>query len=442
MNHPFVYREEAEEELAEKLAQIESQYTEYCQSLIQQHLNENNELLQKFELEKKALIQDHMDEISRWQEKERAQWKGDQMNPVEKPSEEQAGICKTFAIEKEMLERNYRDHINRLNHEIEGLNALVLKAKSSNLIKKEKQSLVNRLSDHCTKGNEEPHLFSLQEESTEPEHQMMDNTNKHYNENVWHQSDSAPLHVQHRLVLSAVEVLKGEQSLKQAQEHVLMMLQEMVRLVASLRAQLHKETKAQETLVVHQKGYGEDQIHLSNQYKKREDECMLAKDKSKDLLEGESPVKNLESALQMLGREEEELEKQVAVLAGHIGLEYKLMRNKIQEQGGDCAPKNECHYLIANVKELVDDNPSLCQQLLSKDDILNLLLGHLGKAMSQCQQLEQLTAKQIQESTDQLEREKDYVKGRLFQLEDLVRRLEQETISNQDDRLDDGFFSI
>ncbi|XP_040206968.1 ninein-like protein isoform X1 [Rana temporaria] len=433
-------REEAEEELAEKLAQIESQYTEYCQSLIQQHLNENDELLQKLELEKKALIQDHMDEINRWQEKERAQWKGDQMNPVEKPSEEQAGICKTFAIEKEILERNYRDHINRLNHEIEGLNALVLKAKSSNLIKKEKQSLVNRLGDHCTKGNEGPHLFSLQEESTEPEHQMMDNTNKQHNENVWHQSDSAPLHVQHRLVLSAVEVLKGEQSLKQAQEHVLMILQEMVRLVASLRAQLHKETKAQETLVVHQKGYGEDQIHLSNQFKKREDECMLAKDKSKDLtfqlLEGESPVKNLESALQMLGREEEELEKQVAVLAGHIGLEYKLMRNKIQEQGGDCAPKNECRYLIANVKELVDDNPSLCQQLLSKDDILNLLLGHLRKAMSQCQQLEQLTAKQIQESTDQLEREKDYVKGRLFQLEDLVRRLEQETISNQDDRME------
>ncbi|XP_077342303.1 ninein-like protein isoform X2 [Lithobates pipiens] len=435
-------REEAEEELAEKLAQIESQYTEYCQSLIQQHLNENNEFLQKHELEKKALIQDHMDEISRWQEKERAQWKNDQTNLDGKPNEEQAGICKTFAIEKEMLESYYRDHINRLNHEIEGLNALVLKAKSSNLIKKEKQSLVNRHSDHCTKGYEGPHLFSLQAGSTELEQQMMDNTNKQQNEHVCQQSHSAPLHVQHKMVLSAVEELNVEQSLKQAQEHVLMTLQEMESLVASLRAQLHYETKAQETLVVHKKGYGEDQINVSNQFKKREDKCMLAKDKSKDptfhLLEGESPVKNLESTLQMLGREEEELEKQVAVLAGQIGLEYKLMRHKglEQEQGGDWAPKSECHYLIGNVKELVDDNPSLFQQLLSKDDILNLLLGHLREAMSQCQQLEQLTAKQIQESTDLLEREKDYVKGRLFQLEDLVRRLEQETISNQDERME------
>ncbi|CAI9575700.1 unnamed protein product [Staurois parvus] len=209
-----------------------------------------------------------------------------------------------------------------------------------------------------------------------------------------------------------------------------------------MKAQLHEETKAQETLVGHQKGYGEDQKHVSNQSKKREDECMMSKDKSKDLtfqlLEGDAHVQNLESALQMLGREKEELEKQVAVLAGHIGLEYKLLRKKglEQELGGDCKPKNECYYLIGNDKELVDDNPSLCQQLINKDDILNLLQVHLREAMNRCQELEHLATKEIRETTEHLEREKDYVKDRLFELEDLVRRLEQETISNQDDRME------
>ncbi|KAM5164404.1 ninein-like protein [Mantella aurantiaca] len=438
-------RKEAEEELAEKLTQIESQYMEYCQSLLQQHLNEKNELLQKHDLEKEALITDHMTEISRWQEKEKplmAQWKNDQTNLVEKQNEEQTGICKTFAIEKELLESYYRDHINRLNHEIEGLNVLVVKAKNSNLIKKKEQSSEKRHCDHCTRENEGQQLFSLQEKSTEQKHQEMDNTNnKPQNENVWYQSNPAHLHIQHKQVLSTVEVLEGAQSLKQAQEYVLRTLQEMGSWVASLRARLHEETKARESLVMHQKGYDEEQINYSNQSKKREDESMLSMDKSKDLtfqlLEGNVHVTNLELALEMLGREKEELEKQVAVLAGHIGLEYKLMREKgiDQEIGGNLVPKNTCHFLSGNIKEPADDNLPLCQQMMSKDNLLNLHM-HLREAMSQCQQMEQLAAKQIQEATEKLESEKDYVKDKLFELEDLVRRLEQETISSQDDRME------
>ncbi|XP_072265543.1 ninein-like protein isoform X1 [Pyxicephalus adspersus] len=438
-------REEAEEELFLKLTQIESQYTEYCQSLIQQHLNEKNELLQKHELDREALIQNHMDEISQWQEKERAimeQWKNDQTNPVEKQNEEQTGICK-FATEKEILESYYRDHIIRLNHEIEGLNALVVKAKNSKIIKKkEQQSLVKRHCDRCTEEDEGQQLFSLQTGSTEHKHQILDNTkNTIQRVIIWHQNNPAPLLAQYEQALSAAEVMEGAPSLKQAQEYVLMTLQKMESLVASFRAQLNEETKAQETPVRYQKGYDEEKIHLSTQLKKR-DESPLSMDKSKDptfeLLEGDAYVTNLESALEMLCREKEELEKQVAVLAGHIGLEYKLMREKgeKQELDEDFKPKSACHCPSTNIKELVDDNPPLYQKLMSKDDVLNLLHKHLKEAMNQCQQMEQLAAIQIQEATEQLEREKEYVKDKLFELEDLVRRLEQETISSQDDRME------
>ncbi|XP_068088351.1 ninein-like protein isoform X2 [Hyperolius riggenbachi] len=443
-------RVEAEEQLAEKLAQVEAQYAEYFQSLMQQHLNEKNELLQKHELEKQGLMQDHKKEIIHWEEKEKtltAQGNDHHLNAVE-----QASICKTFALEKEMLENHYGDHINRLNHEIEGLNVLLVKAKNSCLIeRKEQQPLVGRSSNDCMEdmGADLCHPSLSIETGISAGHihqvntEMMDYRNDTAeDENLFHARNSAPSQARYKQVLSSVEMVEGVQSLRQIEASMLMKLQEMEGLVVSLRAQLHEEKKARETLQKHQKAYKE-QENLSNLVQNREGEWLLANGKPKILTsqwcDSIASVHNLKSALQLLDREKEELGKQVEVLAGHIGLEYKLnlMDEKELEQNltGDDKSNNVCVSSTGDLKDHTPGSPTLGQQLMSKDDMLRLLQRQLGEAMNQCLQIEQLTAVQVQEVRNEMETEKTHIKDQLFKLEDLVRKMEQETQS-LDDRME------
>ncbi|XP_075059881.1 ninein-like protein isoform X2 [Mixophyes fleayi] len=458
-------REEAEEELAMKLAQIEAQYTEYCQCLMQQHLNEKNQLLQKHELEKTERIQAHTYEIKQWEEKERTlltKWKKDQLRMVEKQNEEQASICKSFAIEKEGVENKYRDHINRLNQEIDGLIA-----KNSSILEREEQySAEGRQRDHRVEENvadlnQQPlPLLTLNEKAARG--QVVCDVYKHSVHTPVVDNEDSSLQIgtvieMHRKQTDTHNALNNQESfslemaevgpsLKDAEESALIKLQEMEGLVTSLRAQLHDKTKAQETLENHQKG-SEEHAHLNGTLQTREDEWLLSETKAKELMsqlqESCEPVQNQESNFQLLVGDEEGLERQVTALAGHTNLKYmlSLLRGKVldvserQNQAEDGTVENVPLTQNNDMEDLLAIN-TLCQRLTYKDHELIGWQGQMGEAMSLCLQMEEWATKQVQDARGDLEREKSSLKDKLFELEELVRILEQETAGSQDDRLE------
>lgn len=476
---PFIYREEAEDEVIEKLAQIEAIYTQRCQHLIQQHLNEKNELLRKHDLEKNALLQDHIREINQWEEREKtlmAQWKKDQLRLLEKQNEDQAGICKSFAVETERLETHYRDHINGLNQEIEGLSALLIKAKNSCVIMRKRQQSVEKghchpcVEDTVADLNQQVHsLLSVNDKADAGPllcdvHHLQENTplthgtiNEPSSDCVverhkrYMNSPNAP----NKRVSFSVDMAEG-QSLNEAEESALTKLQEMDVLVTSLRAQLQAQTKTQQTLMKEQERFEEENKRLSSLLETRADECQLSEDMAKELIsplqESRERVQKLESMLTLLGREKEDLETRVAGLAGNVDLDckLKLMRREEgvmaaqQDLAKDDLLKNEHESLTGKVtvEDLVANNTMLLQQLRSNEEEVGILQRQLEETMSKCQLIEEGATQQVQEAREELESQKNYVKDRLLELEDLVRRLEQQTSACQDDRLDHGIFHL
>ncbi|XP_075719044.1 ninein-like protein isoform X4 [Rhinoderma darwinii] len=459
-------REEAEEEVIEKLAHIEAKYSEHCQHLMQQHLNEKNDDLRKHDLEKNALIRDHICEINQWEERERTlttQWKKDQLRKLEKQNEEQVGICKSFAVEKERLESHYRDHINRLSQEIEGLNTLLIKAKTSCVIMRKPQASEK---GHCDPGvevtvdlNQQMHsLWSVTDKSDAG--QVICDVHHHENTPLTHSTNNKPSserlierhkkhinspNAQNKPVLFSVDLPEGR-SFNEAEESTLIKLQEMEGLVASLRAQLQEQTNTQTTLMKEPKRFQEEKEHLSSLLESRADTCLLSEAMAQELVselqESQERVQKLESMLQLLGSEKEDLETQVAVLAGNVGLDCGLKSRREEEVvmadqrdlPGDDLLKNVSLTGEVTVEGLVAKNTMLLQQLRSSEEEVRVL--QIEQAMSKWQEMEEWATKQVQEAKEELESEKNYVKDQLFELEDLVRRLEKQTSACQDDRME------
>ncbi|KAM9316775.1 ninein-like protein [Gastrophryne carolinensis] len=416
-------RDEAEEELSAKLAQ----YTEYWQSLIQKHLNDKNEFLQKPNVERKALIQDHMYEINGCHDKERelmAQWKHDEV------IQQHAGLCKAFAPDKEVLEHCHRERIDRLNCETERLNTLLEKASKSDNNENNDQQLDEGPYHYCIK---DISLLVSPEAaaSTRQSHQV--NMQMAYTDKTQlYMVNIPPSDAQCEQDSPLVFPEEGC-PLNQAIRSMLTKLQKMENVVASLRAQLHEETKAQEALVKNQKGY-DKQAHPNSQLRIGDHKKLLSNEKCTfQIDDGTEHVQNLESALELLRREKEELEEQLSVLAGHVGWEYKLVE-KQPDLFRDEIPENK--YSVSGEASGHDRDAPSWHKTMSKDDMLCLLQNQLVDAMNQCREMKQMTAKQIQETREQWEMEKNDVKDKLFQLEDLVQRLEQGIASNEDDRME------
>ncbi|XP_069810501.1 ninein-like protein isoform X2 [Dendropsophus ebraccatus] len=458
-------REETEDEILEKLAQIEAKYTQHCQGLMQQHLNEKNELVRKHDMEKNTLIQDHIRQINQWEDREKtltAQWKKDQLRLVEKQNEDQVGICKLFAIEKERLETHYRDHINGLNQEIEGLNALLIKAKNSCVITRKQQQQQSSVE----KGDGDPGVKVTVAELNQQVHPLLSTDDKahegqvicdvhHLQENtpLMHGMDEEPSREcvveRHKGCINshnAQDLVEGP-STNKAEESTLIKLQEMEGLVASRRAQLQEQTKTQQNPMKEQERFDEEKEHLSSLLESRADTCLLSEDMAKELVsqlqESRGRVQKLESMLEMLGREKADLETRVAVLSGNGDLDHTIKGEKgvmatQQDLAGDDMPKNLHESMTGEitVEDLVAKNAMLFQQLRSNEEEISILQRQIGEATSKCQLMEEWATKQVQDAREELDSEKDYVKGRLFELEDLVRRLEQQTSACQDDRLE------
>ncbi|XP_058535885.1 ninein-like protein [Ochotona princeps] len=121
-------RKEAELELSQKLSWLEAEHAAHCENLALQQRRERAQLLQAHELQVQALTTQL--ELQREQQEGREQeirtrCHKQQLKLRETTSEEQAQICKAFALEKEKLELTYRQQVQQLTRQVEALQALL-----------------------------------------------------------------------------------------------------------------------------------------------------------------------------------------------------------------------------------------------------------------------------------------------------------------------------
>ncbi|XP_073930296.1 ninein-like protein isoform X3 [Castor canadensis] len=121
-------RREAEDELSHKLSWLEAQHAAHCESLSLRHQCEKDQLLQTHLRQARELaVQLHLEKGQR-EEREKeilARCQRQQLKLQVVMSEEQAQICRSFALEKEKLEHSYREQVVGLAKEAEALRALL-----------------------------------------------------------------------------------------------------------------------------------------------------------------------------------------------------------------------------------------------------------------------------------------------------------------------------
>nr|XP_045011965.1 ninein-like protein isoform X1 [Jaculus jaculus]XP_045011966.1 ninein-like protein isoform X1 [Jaculus jaculus]XP_045011967.1 ninein-like protein isoform X1 [Jaculus jaculus] len=121
-------RREAEEELSQKLLWLEAQHAAHCKSLSLQHQCEKDQLLQTHFQRVKELAAQLDLEKERREEREKevlARCQKQQLKLQAVMNEEQVRICRSFALEKEKLEQTYREQVERLTQEADALRALL-----------------------------------------------------------------------------------------------------------------------------------------------------------------------------------------------------------------------------------------------------------------------------------------------------------------------------
>ncbi|XP_017658219.1 ninein-like protein isoform X2 [Nannospalax galili] len=121
-------RREAEEELSQKLSWLEAQHATCCERLSLQHQRKKDQLLQTYLQQVKELTA-QLDLEKGWQEERKeevlAQCRRQQLKLQTLMNEEQARIYRSFALEKQKLEHTYREQVEGLAQEADALHALL-----------------------------------------------------------------------------------------------------------------------------------------------------------------------------------------------------------------------------------------------------------------------------------------------------------------------------
>ncbi|KAG8444053.1 hypothetical protein GDO86_009298 [Hymenochirus boettgeri] len=428
-------RDAAEKEWAEKLAAIEAQYAEHCQNLVQKHYSEKKELLEKQELEKKSLVQENLVERGQWEEREKtllAQCKKELLKQEEKHNEEQARICKSFAIEKENLESLLKTEIERLNEEISQLakgNIRFTAVAPSG--REAHQAWVNGQSYHCGKPyisdiNKQQILHleeSLLEEALAIDDYVnrleMDNKAFIVEQDQFNRDMNRTLHLKCCHLLYSLKAAEEKLSLlKETEESPGVKLQIIESLVSSLRAQLQNDTKEIETLMKNQKCIEEPSSQLA------------AKQEARPLFDFEEK--------QLLVHLQEK---------GDYGHEWTICPSSTAEQlnqkpNVSQVQDDEYPNMDATVlQELFLKNSLLSQKLRNKEEELCILQREMVEMVNRFQDMKKESAEQVADAKDEAEREKNSIRDRLFELEDLVRQLEIKTLGSQDHRMELGRLS-
>lgn len=123
----YFYRKEAEDELSQKLTWLEAQHAACCERLSLQHQCEKDQLLQTHLWRLRELVAQLDLEKEQQEEREKILTccQKQQMKLQAVMSEEQAQICRSFALKKETLEHTYRKQVEGLAQEAEALQALL-----------------------------------------------------------------------------------------------------------------------------------------------------------------------------------------------------------------------------------------------------------------------------------------------------------------------------
>ncbi|XP_048646367.1 ninein-like protein isoform X5 [Marmota marmota marmota] len=121
-------RKEAEDVLTQKLSWLEAQHVARCERLSLQHQSEKDQLLQTHLWRLRELVAQLDLEKEQQEEREKeilTRCQKQQMKLQAVMSEEQAQICRSIALEKEKLEHTYRKQVEGLAQEAEALRALL-----------------------------------------------------------------------------------------------------------------------------------------------------------------------------------------------------------------------------------------------------------------------------------------------------------------------------
>uniref|UniRef100_A0A8D2HFA2 Ninein-like protein n=1 Tax=Urocitellus parryii TaxID=9999 RepID=A0A8D2HFA2_UROPR len=121
-------RKEAEDVLTQKLSWLEAQHVARCERLSLQHQSEKDRLLQTHLWRLRELVAQLDLEKEQQEEREKeilTRCQKQQMRLQAVMSEEQAQICRSMALEKEELEHTYRKQVEGLAQEAEALRALL-----------------------------------------------------------------------------------------------------------------------------------------------------------------------------------------------------------------------------------------------------------------------------------------------------------------------------
>ncbi|XP_063299778.1 ninein-like protein isoform X1 [Pelobates fuscus] len=471
-------REEAKEELNERLSEIEAQYADYCQTILLRHNSEKEEILRKHKADKQVLMEEHTLQRARWEEQEKAtmmQWKKELLKLEEKQNEEQALICKTFAVEREHIENEYHTHIQGLNEEIQLLNARLTEQGSLSCSGKgqvqQKVNLENGQLDDGVDvcfGSPKQQPFSCsdimpgdgwvcaKDEDQLLKPKMVCGVNLLVNKCELVEMQIKPIEAPHLKVQQVLSFNASEENLaflKRAEDDAMVKLQETESPGSSPRAQLRGETKEKDGLLKKQKSL-EVKTQLVSQLKAKEEECFLSEVKGEQL---ESQMKEACNGLgdkglcsQVLVQEWEELQKRVEDLQSLVS-ELECNRTLMQEKEQDLTAQLEQSRRESNVlrnvcqslenveerhlvEELINRNVLLSQQLKNKDDEVYNLQSKMLENVTFSQQMEEEVNERVQHAMNDLEREKDNAKDKLFELEALVREIEAR--SSLDNRME------
>ncbi|KAM9590121.1 ninein-like protein [Trichechus inunguis] len=135
-------RKEAEAELSQKLLWMEAQQASRCEHLSRQHQHKKEKMLQRHLLPVRDMAAQLDLEKGRRDEREKellAQCRKQQVKLEELMSEEQAQICKVFALEKGKLELSHRKQVEGLAQETQMLRALLKEGTAAADHKRERQ---------------------------------------------------------------------------------------------------------------------------------------------------------------------------------------------------------------------------------------------------------------------------------------------------------------
>ncbi|KAM9248334.1 ninein-like protein [Dugong dugon] len=135
-------RKEAEAELSQKLLWMEAQQASRCEHLSRQHQHKKEEMLQRHRLPVRDMAAQLDLEKGRRDEREKellARCRKQQVKLEELMSEEQAQICKVFALEKGKLELSHRKQVEGLAQETQMLRALLKEGTAAADRKRERQ---------------------------------------------------------------------------------------------------------------------------------------------------------------------------------------------------------------------------------------------------------------------------------------------------------------